>query len=207
LEGARIVEISVSKRCGKLLLKLDNGNTIRVDKRAGAAFKLAEGMELTDARIDELKKHGGLSADESAALSLSHRPMSEKELCDRLAEKGYTEDEISLAVEKLKSLGLLDDEAYAAGVVSYAAARLRSRRAAMAELLKRGIDRELAGRAVQAMPDDDDTILKLIKQKFGFEAVSGREERARIYSYLRSCGFNSGDISDALYRISSGEAE
>lgn len=207
MENAKIIKISVSKRGGKLLLKLDNGDIIRVDRKAVAVSEFTEGSQLSQTRIDELKKHGGLSAHESAALSLSRRSLSEKELSDRLAEKGYAEDEIACAVEKLKSLGFLDDEVYAAEYISFAASRLRSRRTVMHELYKRGIDRELIDCAVCAMPEDCDTILALIKQKFGFEAAISRESRAKIYRYLSTRGFNSGDISDALYRISCGEAE
>jgi regulatory protein len=207
LEGAIIESVSVSKRGGRLLLKLSDGRILRVDKKATLGCAFTEGMWLSEEQIAELSKHSGLSADESAAIILARRQYSVSELSKKLEEKGYTEDEIASAVEKLKSGGFLDDESYALEVVSYVSSRLLSRRAAMAELFKRGVDRETANSAVGRMPSDTDTAVLLIKRKFGPGAAESRESRAKIYTYLRGKGFSSGDISDALYRISSGEAD
>ena len=53
------------------------------------------------------------SAFDTAIYYLTFRDRSRKELCDKLAEKGYEEAEIAEAVEKLMSYGYIDDERYA----------------------------------------------------------------------------------------------
>lgn len=57
------------------------------------------------------------SAFDTAIYYLTFRDRSRKELCDKLAEKGYEEAEIAEAVEKLMSYGYIDDERYASSYI------------------------------------------------------------------------------------------
>lgn len=205
MDGFEVIEsISPSKRGGKLLIKLESGTIIRIDKKAALGYGLAEGDILSREKIEELLKHRGLSADESAALTLARRSYSEKELAKKLCEKGYTEDEISAAADKLKENGFLDDRAYAEEVCSFLSAKKRSHRAAVSELRQRGVDRETAQRAVEGMPPDSEAIMALIEKRFGPGAAQTREAWTKVFNYLMARGFQSGDIYDALRRAKCG---
>jgi regulatory protein len=72
---------------------------------------------------------------------LTIRPRTEKELRDRLADGGFDGDEIDGAIDRLKELRLVDDDAFADQWIAERATRKGlSDRGLRAELAKKGVD-------------------------------------------------------------------
>ena len=159
---------------------------------------------ITEKTIDTLRAHGGVRADEAGAAILGRRMYSESELRGRLADRGYTDEEIGEAVEKLKEYGFLDDAAYAAALVERAAAKNQSKKALLFELNRRGIDRDTAMDAAEALPGASDALDELIRARLK-GAIPDRALTEKTYRYLAGKGFAPGEIRAALRRYTHGE--
>jgi SOS response regulatory protein OraA/RecX len=84
---------------------------------------------------------------------LALRRLTEAQLWKKLEAKGFELDEIAAAVADCKRDGYLDDALFAALYVEGPRKAVGDARL-IAELVKRGIDRETARRAVGAAPDN-----------------------------------------------------
>ena len=188
---ALICSIKPARRGGRLLLQLDDGSLLRVTRDIAAEMDLRAGKTLSDAEIASLAAHGGIRADEAAAMVLGRRACSAAELSEKLSDRGYSESEITEALEKLSAYGLVDDAAYAAALTEQAAAKHQSRKALLYELTKRGIDRDPA-----------DSLDALIAARLR-GAPLDRAARDRMYRYLAARGFSASDIRAALHRYAS----
>ncbi|MBE6953251.1 MAG: hypothetical protein E7452_06840 [Ruminococcaceae bacterium] len=201
---AEILNIKPAKRGGRILLSLSDGTYLRLTKEIAAELGLKTGQTLDEKTIDTLRAHGGVRADEAGAAILGRRMYSESELRGRLADRGYTDEEIGEAVEKLKEYGFLDDAAYAAALVERAAAKNQSKKALLFELNRRGIDRETAMDAAEALPGASDALDELIRARLK-GAIPDRALTEKTYRYLAGKGFAPGEIRAALRRYTRGE--
>ena len=81
---------------------------------------------------------------EAALRLLDAAPRPSGALRERLIGKGYTSEVVDDVIERLTRVQLIDDEAYAQSAVRYCATRLMGCRGAVAELIRKGVDRRLA---------------------------------------------------------------
>ena len=78
------------------------------------AARLRVGQFLSDEEIALLQKRDGVERAAERALNLlSYRPRSRAEVRRRLAQKGYEEETVEEALDRLTRAGLLDDRAFA----------------------------------------------------------------------------------------------
>ncbi len=129
---------------------------------------------------------------------LSRRDHSEKELFDKLA-RADGEEAATSAVERIKSLGYIDDERYATALAKELAERKgKSERAIIAELIHRGIDRNTAENAISALTlDECDKINILLNGKYRrkLETEKGRQQ---VFNALLRLGYGYGEIRSAM---------
>ena len=130
---------------------------------------------------------------------LDRRDYSRAELQRKLLEKGVGELEAESAVEYLVGLGFVNDLRYAELIVRQYAAKGCGARRVREELYRRGIDRDTMDAAMETMPEQDEALEKLLRQK-----LRGRFDRADIKratdSLLRK-GYNYEEIASALRRL------
>ena len=86
---------------------------------------------------------------EAALRLLDAAPRPSGALRERLVGKGYNETIVDAVVERLQCVNLIDDESYAQSAVRYCCGRLLGARGALMDLIRRGVDRETAERAVR----------------------------------------------------------
>lgn len=143
------------------------------------------------------------SAYVSALRLLARRELSEKQIRDRLARKGYAEDDVEVAIERLKAERAIDDRRVAEAIARTSTGlkrrgRLRVRR----EIEAAGIAPDVAQRALDATFDqlDDDALLQaaLAKRLRGDRPIEDDREFQRLYRYLAAQGFESDKIFRAL---------
>lgn len=98
-----------------------------------------------------------LSALEYAVKLLGFRARTKKELQERLAGKHYPTEIIDEALSKLEKINLINDENFA---VNYVRDKLslsrRGPRRIYFELIKRGVDRDIADRATKSIGNDEE---------------------------------------------------
>lgn len=115
---------------------------------------LRVGDELSDDQIARLRALDEQTKAVNAAMNLlARRPRSEREIRDRLKQKGYPPETIDAAIAKLEGWRYLDDEAFARyWVENREANKPRGRRLLEQELRLKGVDRE----TIRQMIDETD---------------------------------------------------
>ena len=134
---------------------------------------------------------------DAAARQLACRALSQKQLRDRLLAKGFAEDAAEYAVAWLLARGLLNDEAFAAGVTRSYEKRGYGENRIRQELRRRGVDRDAADEALeQHMPDLAKMAALLDKRLHG--DLTDRREVDKAIAALQRRGYRWDDIRAAI---------
>ena len=185
----------------RFLARFDNGEELRVTLTTVADCGLYAGLQLDDAALDALRAKAARSRCRERALRIiGARPMSEKELRDRLVEKGETPDDAEEAVDWLRGLRLLNDAEYAAMCVRHYAAKGYGPGRIRSELYRRGVPRELWEDALEELPEQDGEIDRLLRKKLRGD-VTDRDAVRKATDYLCRRGFKHEDIRAAVERL------
>jgi regulatory protein len=136
---------------------------------------------------------------------LARRELSESQVRQRLARKGYDRDAIDDAVARLRAERAIDDARVAAAIATtQTATKRRGRLRVRLQIERAGIAPETADVAVdQAFHAiDDDALLEaaLAKRLLGRETIADDREFERLYRYLTNQGFDGDQIMKALTR-------
>jgi regulatory protein len=126
---------------------------------------------------------------------LAVRQRSRRELERRLVQAGFHRDEVDAELGRLELVGLIDDEAFARAVVeSRMGSRGESRRAVAVKLSQAGVDREVAGAALDEAPEDEQVRAdRLAETRAG--RVAGLDPAtgfARVSGFLMRRGYPPG---------------
>ena len=220
-------------REGRWLVWLEDGSVVRVGEGDVVSLGLYAGKELSDGLGEALAAAGVRSRlMERAVDLLSLRPMSRKELLDKLCapprpKKGkypydklddepdpealQSQREVLLAqaeavADRLTDLGLLNDAEYARTVVRRYAGKGYGPRKIRDELYRRGVPREYWEDALGEQEPDGSQIDRLVRQKLrGAEPT--RENLKKASDYLARRGYGWEEISSALDRLREEEWE
>lgn len=101
----------------------------------------------------EDRAHDLDKCQEAALRLLDASARSVRDMQERLLGKGYDPSVVERVVGNLIRVGLLDDQAYARGLVEHCLGRLLGARGAERELLRKGVPRRIAHDAVQDAED------------------------------------------------------
>ena len=184
----------------RLRVVLEDGEEIRSTLGVVTALRLYAGRELDAEGLEELRRESGRALARERALTLvSQRQMSAKELRDKLRQKGIEPETADWCVDWLTERGLLDEAAYAAAVVRHYAARGYGAGRVRAELSRRGLPRELADEAMEAMPGGQEKLDRLIAARL--RDPGDRDEVRKLSASLYRRGFSSEEIRSALRRF------
>lgn len=208
----RITALKRSRRRGWREVELDGAHFCRLPEDAVEETGLAEGDELSPARLTALRDEAHRrDAMDRALHYLGHRPRSRFEVERHLRRRGYVESAVAAAVERCLELGVLDDREYAA---AHARDRIRSRPRAPAriasELRKRGVSAEDAragiARALEEMGTSEAELLRRAAEKkvSVLRARDPEARRRRLYGYLRRRGFRHGAIREIMDELLNG---
>ncbi len=189
------------RRPGTVRLELD-GSRFGV---VPADLIVAEGLSPGQTITPEVHERLGAAADVEAAFRtglrvLELRPYARADLGRRLQRKGHPRVAVDVALERLLTLGLLDDEAYARSYVQTRAARGRGPSRLIRDLLAMGVQRPIIDRAVAAeWPEGSDrtsmpqTLVSKRAAQLG--ALPRQTKRRRLLAYLARRGFSGWEVS------------
>ncbi len=184
---------------GRLSVVLEDGSEIRSTLGVVTDQRLFSGRELDDGALELLRRDSARALGRERALELvSRRPLSRKELRDKLLEKGESEDTAEFCADWLTEHNFLDDARYAAAVVRHYAAKGYGAGRIRAELSRRGIDRELWEEALCAMPEADDKLDAFIASRL--KDPADRAQVQKITNALYRRGYSWEEIRSALRR-------
>ncbi len=197
----RIEEVKKSQRKkGRFLIRLEDGDVLRVTEDELLRFGLRTGLELDGGTLEAVRASvKSSSAKAAAANMIGSRALSKRELTRRLIRKGNDESDAQAAADWLEDIGAVDDAGYAAALArhyggkGYGPARVRE------ELRRRGVDRSLWDGALEEMPEAAEILDGLIRKKCRGE-LSDPKEKKRVSDGLLRRGFAWSDIRAAMGR-------
>lgn len=134
---------------------------------------------------------------------LGRRELSERQVRDRLARKGYEPEAIEDAVTRLKAERAIDDTRVAEAIArTESAVKRRGRLRVRRQIENAGISPAVARQALDAVFDqlDDDALLQaaLGRRLRGDRPIEDDREFQRLYRYLAAQGYESDRILKAL---------
>ena len=135
---------------------------------------------------------------EAALRLLSYRPRGEQELRRRLS-RSYSAAMVEDTLAHLKGKGLLDDAAFSQ-FWRESRERHRPRGAAVIrwELLRMGVQREVAEESLEGIDEEDNALRAARGVERRLDATDYRAFRTKLEAYLRRRGFRSGVVSSTV---------
>lgn len=161
------------------------------------------GQELEDDRIAQLLAEDEVeTAHQKAIRFINYRPRTEYESQKKLSELGYSDDVISIIIERLKNVGLIDDNNYASSwITDRIMNHPTSPRFMSFELRRRGVDQEIID---SALADIDETQLAFKVSMKKIRTLKFNDPiyiKNKLYSYLYRQGFDSDVCKLVIYQI------
>ncbi|MBP8639997.1 MAG: regulatory protein RecX [Oscillospiraceae bacterium] len=186
---------------GKFAVGFSDGSELKLSLDIVADLSLYRGKELDDDEFSSLKSKAELSKCKERALRIiGARPLSKKELFDRLLEKGETYENAEECIDWLSKLRYLDDAQYAGMIVRHYAAKGYGIQKVKSELYRHGVPKPLWDEAIEEMPETDDKAYELLCRKL----KSGEPDRAELKKatdMLFRRGFTWDEIKAAVNRF------
>lgn len=198
------MEITLLKQTGaeNYIIELSNGESLKTVFTVVADFSLYTGRELSDGELAAVKEASSLGCAKQRALRiLGAASMSEMSLFDRLVLKGESERNAAQCVAWLKGLGYLDDTQYAKRLVSHYAKKGYGKARVRDELYRRKVPRALWDEALEAFPEQVETIDSLLRAKLKSENPDRKELKRATDALLRR-GFSWEEVKSAVRRFS-----
>ena len=181
------------ERRGRSVVSVDGEFWAELDSAVAIESGLREGAALSWEELDRVRVAGERPLAMTRALNLiGYRARSEGELRERLGRYGYAPETIEAVIGRLGELAYLDDEEFARQRAQEKARKYGPRRVS-ADLMKRGVGRELASRAVagefEGRSELEDARSAAARRYNG----EGSEAKARrVYGFLARRGYSAG---------------
>lgn len=136
---------------------------------------------------------------------LSYSDHSEREMINKLCQKGHKKECVFSAVDKLREYGYLNDERYASNLAErLMRTKGMSVRGIKTELIHKGISREIAENVTESL--DFDPILRIIEllnTKYS-RNLSDEKGIKKTVAALQRLGYGWSDIKSALRSVEAG---
>lgn len=160
---------------------------------------LKEGSEIDERSLLLLvEKSNKKRAKEKAFYILEHRNHSSKELIDKL-KRDYNEEVATKTAEKMQDLGLIDDESFAKRYADELVWSKRfSKSRAKYELVRKGIEKEIAQDLLDAIDVDEVEQIKLLIDKKYKLAYEDEKTKRKAIAFLQRYGYSFDDIRTAF---------
>lgn len=188
------------KTAGRYNIFVDEKYSFSLDEAQLLDQKLKAGFEISEKKLDELKGESEFGKSYARALELIlRRPRSVREMKDYARRKKWEIELRDRVIEKLSEKGYLDDRKFANfWLKARVSSKPISKRKLNAELLQKGIKREIIDEALVEYTgiDEQDALATLIKKKRNKYA-----DEQKLMAYLASQGFSYGSIKEALQEL------
>ena len=176
-----------------------DGNRIYLHKEIVADYGLRPGAEISPERYEEMMLASDRRrATERALYLLDYRDYSYSELFKKLNEN-YDEDTCYYVLNKLVSLGLINDRIYAENLArKYMEVQKYGYYRASNEMYRKGLDRDLVAEVLSTYDEGTaERICEIIRQKYsGY--LDDPDKVRRMKNALARRGYSFSDINEAV---------
>lgn len=192
----QITDIKPQKKEQRFNIYVDGKFAFALPAIALAKARLKIDQEISSEKIDELiKENEFLKVFDRALKFFSYRPRSEKELQDWFARKQVGQETQKMVVEKLQSLGYLNDEEFAKWWIEQRSTfRPAGKRLLRMELLKKGIPKDLMAQLFDDSVFEEteiDLARRIIQKKLkSMKSLPDLELKQKLYGFLARRGFD-----------------
>ena len=184
----------------RISVELSTGEEIKATMGLAAELRLCAGKVLEEQELKALRSSAALALCKNRGMELlSYRPMSAKELRDKLVQKGEAAENAEAAVDWLQSRGFLDDERYAGMVVRHYAGKGYGTGRIRQELQRRGVARELWDEAMKELPEQEDKLDRFLSSRL--KDPGDRAQVQKASAALLRRGYSWEEIRAALARF------
>ncbi len=183
----------VRERRGRSAVSVDGEFWAELDSAVVIESGLREGAALSWEELDGIRVAGERPLAMTRALNLlGYRARSEGELRESLGRYGYAPETVEAVIGRLGELAYLDDEEFARQRAQEKARKYGPRRVS-ADLMKSGVGRELASRAVAEEFEGRSELADARSAAARRYNGQGSEAEARrVYGFLARRGYSAG---------------
>ena len=192
----KIVALQNRRKC-LTAVKLENGEELLLDTEIVIIRDLKPGVLLDDP--DALLYESDFKRAKSRALwYLSRGDLTEKGLLDKLKLAGFGEKASADATERMKELGLIDDEKFARRLAEMLESSGSSEKEIYFKLVNKGVPSGVAKEVLsERETDESEKIKKLLYTKYQSK-LNTDEGVQKVIASLARKGFSFSDIKDAI---------
>lgn len=132
---------------------------------------------------------------------LAISPRSEKEVKEKLYEKGYHRNEVEEAIDRCKGYRYIDDEAYTRSFIDYYSHKMGRKMMAYKLTVDKGVDGTLVSNMIQDLVSDQDETEKCVDMASKYirkKRIWDKKDLQKVGAYLFTKGFEWNIINRAL---------
>jgi regulatory protein len=187
------------------LVEVDRGRFASLPAEALVGLDLIVGREIGPLVLERLQELADLEAAHRAALrALARRAHARFDLRRRLLQKQHPAPAVDAALERLSTVGLLDDARFAADYAAATAQRGRGPSRLVRDLQVQGIDRRIAEDAVRtslaAEGIDPGQAVRALAEKRARQlaGLPPAVRRRRLVAFLVRRGFGGAEVREVV---------
>jgi len=203
----KITKIEYQKKNkDRVSIYLDDNYAFGVDLNIMIKYSLAKNMELEDDFIREiLKAEEEINAYNYAISVLSRTAKSEKQLRQKMLDKGYDAQFIENAIIKLKKQKYIDDEAYSESFINSKINVSKDGKLKIKEALyNKGIDKQIIADKLSEISNDEEikrAYMLGTKKLRSIKEEDARKKRLKLTNYLINKGFEYSTVKKAVSKL------
>lgn len=211
---ARITAISASaRRAGRFEILVDDATVATLSLDAIERLGVRIGVAFSESLANRVAvEAAALHTFDRAIAMLAARPRAARDLARMLVRKGEPAEHVATAVDRLTTLGVLDDAQFARQFIraKISGAGL-SRRRLQSELWRRGVAREVIDAAlaevmVEDEVDEDAQIAQVAAKKLRtLRTADAATARRRLYAFLARRGYDGSAIRRVMDSLPAGD--
>ena len=203
-----ITDIQVQKKHpSRRSIFLDGEFYCGVAADTAARFSLRPGMEIDENELkDMLHEEDFSEAKNYVYRILARRMYTNKEIRDKLSERGYTAEIIQDVIAAMERYGYLNDKTFAEEWIrSRMQTKPKGKIALRQELARKGIERSIIEDALSRIFGDSkelDTALDLARRRVkSYSKDEPETARRKLWSFLLRRGFDFETVKDVVERV------
>lgn len=198
----KITKIEVQKKNkNRVNLYLDENFYCGLLAETIIKHRLKEGQDISLEFVEFLKNHTeNEMALNKATAFISKSQKSRKQVFDYLLKKGFEENSINFALEKLGEYNYINDELFAKSFVKFKT-KSNGKRKILMELKQKGVDECLAKEKIEEYAKDCQSIVNVAQKYLRGKDLSDIKTKQKAYRFLASKGYESGEIVKTLNKF------
>lgn len=165
-------------------------------------LRLKVGDSVDETRLNEILKETERTEALNKAADYALKTLKTKrQVKDYLLKKGYSEETVWQAVDKLKEYGYIDDKEYSKRFIE-STSKTQGKRLIEYKLMMKGVKKEDIAAAYETAETDENSSARALCEKYLMNKEKTKENVLKAYKYLIGKGFSyeQADYAVAPYR-------